>query len=68
MNEFEDTLEKECLKQIKVRTFTHKIITKQLIKSIENYENPFVGERFSGHEYCYKEIEKLRKFILKRLK
>ena len=39
----------------------------KLKELIEEYENPFVGKRFFGHEECYKEIEKFRKYVLKIL-
>lgn len=40
---------------------------KELIEDIEDYENPFVGKRYFGHENCYNEIEKLRKKVLKSI-
>ena len=37
---------------------------KDIWVAVDEYDNPFTGERFFGHEKCYKEIEKLRRFVL----
>ena len=40
---------------------------KKIYDAVDDYENPFTGGRFFGHEECYKEIENLRRFVLKLL-